>query len=266
MKTTLENKIEKLKKNGYDISVNKIITDGFLAWKNTIFYGIFCVIFTYIFNNLIYNLLSNYLGTNLIDLELAKAISSLNNDSQSLQKLISLFQDYIHNPQIIIKTLLSSLIGLLLYPLSAGVVYCAYLADKKGNTSFKHFISGYQGTKFIKLIGLVFIQIILISISMLLLFIPALYIIPAFILAGSFIIIDDAPIIQAIKYSFIIVNRKFGKIFLILMISFFISKFLGFLMCIIGLIFTLSFSQAIVYSIYKNTVGSIDVDDEINEN
>ncbi|MCO6565056.1 MAG: hypothetical protein J6581_06400 [Apibacter sp.] len=266
MKTTLENKIEKLKKNGYDISVNKIITDGFLAWKNTIFYGIFCVIFTYIFNNLIYNLLSNYLGTNLIDLELAKAISSLNNDSQYLQKLIPLLQNYISNPLIILKALLSSVIVGLLYPLSAGVVYCAYQIDKNGQTNFKDFISGYQGTKFIKLIGLIFIQIILISISMFLLFIPALYFIPAFILAGSFIIIDDTPLIKSIIYSIQIVNRKFGKVFVILMISFFISKILGIFVCIIGIIFTFSFSHAIVYSIYKNTVGSIDVDAEINEN
>jgi hypothetical protein len=268
MEATLESKIRKLKENRFNISVNKVITDGFLAWKNTIFYGIFYTIFTYLFNNSINNLLSNYLGTNFMDLELAKAFSSLNNGSQSLQKLIPLFQNYIHNSQIITKALLSSLIGLLLYPLSAGIVYCAYQADKNGKTNFKDFISGYQGSKFIKLIGLVFIQIILISISIFLLFIPALYIIPAFILAGSFIIIDDAPIIQAIKYSFIIVNRKFGKIFLILMISFFVSKILEFLMCFIGIIFifSFSFSQSIVYSIYKNTVGSIDIDDEINEN
>lgn len=265
MNSTLQNKFEKLKENGFNLTVNKVIKDGFTAWKNIIFYGVFCVLFTYLFTSLINNLLGSYLGTNIIDLEFIKAINKLNN-SQAFNKIIPLVQNYLSNPSIIVKTLLSSVIGILLYPLTAGIVYCAYLIDRNGKASFKELISGYQGTKFLKLYLLALIVLILHCISFFLLFIPSLYFIPAFILAGAFIIIDDAPLIQAITYSFRIVNMKFGKVFLLLVISSFISKVLGIFLCVVGIIFTYSFSHAMVYSLYKNTVGSIDVDDEINEN
>lgn len=265
MNSTLQSKLDKLKENGYNLSMNQVIMDGFTAWKNIIFYGVFSILFTYIFTNLINNLLGRYLGTNIIDLEFIKAINKLNNP-QAFNKIIPLVQNYISNPLIIVKNLLSSVIGILLYPLTAGVVYCAYQTDRNGKASFKEFISGYQGTKFFKLIGLAFIVLILHIISTFLLFIPSLYFTPAFILAGAFIIIDDVPLIQAITYSFRIVNKKFGKVFLLLVISCLISKVLGIFLCVVGIIFTYSFSQAIVYSLYKNTVGSIDVDDEINEN
>ncbi|WP_303848759.1 hypothetical protein [Apibacter mensalis] len=265
MNSTLQNKFEKLKEKGFNLTVNQVIMDGFTAWKNIIFYGVFCVLFTYLFTSLINNLLGRYLGTNLIDLEFIKAINKLNN-SQASNKIIPLVLNYLSNPLIILKSLLSAVVGILLYPLTAGIVYCAYQTDRNGKTSFKELISGYQGTKFLKLCLLALIVLILHCISFYLLFIPSLYFTPAFILAGAFIIIDDAPLIQAIIYSFRIVNKKFGKVFLLLVISCLISKVVGIFLCFVGIIFTYSFSQAMVYSLYKNTVGSIDVDDEINEN
>ncbi|WP_295841055.1 hypothetical protein [uncultured Apibacter sp.] len=263
MRTTLEIRIDRLKNNGHNISVNKVLTDGFSAWKSTIFYGFFCIIFSYLFNNLVSTILSNYLGTHMIELKFKNLVSQLNNDPRVLEEIISLYKT---NPMFINKIILSSFIGiLLLYPLNAGVVFCAHQIDKNGRTSFKDLISGYQGKKFIKLLGLQLIHIIIISISCLFLFLPIIYIVPGFILAGAFIIIDDVPLTKAISYSFKIVNMYFGKILLVLIFSYFFSKIFGILMCFIGLLFTLSYSNAIVYSIYRNTVGAIVIDNEVNE-
>ena len=43
MNSTLQSKLDKLKENGYNLSVNQVIMDGFTAWKNIIFYGVFSI-------------------------------------------------------------------------------------------------------------------------------------------------------------------------------------------------------------------------------
>ncbi|MDR1877339.1 MAG: hypothetical protein LBQ84_06915 [Flavobacteriaceae bacterium] len=258
MKNSLEIRIDKLKERGYELPLSKILEDSFTIWKKIIFYGIFYILFSYLFNNLVTTFFSNILGTHSIDSEFSESIMRLSEDPYAFQKMVSQFQEYINNPLIIKKTLLSSLVSLLIYPMGAGVIFCAYQADKNGAASFKDLFKGFQGNKFLNLIGLTLVFTIVMIISMFLLFIPAIYLTPAFILAGAFIVIDDVPLLQAVKSSFQVVNIRFRQVLLILIISFLISKVLGFLLCIIGLIFTLPFSFAVVYSIYKNTLGTVE--------
>ncbi|MDR2122826.1 MAG: hypothetical protein LBP34_06850 [Flavobacteriaceae bacterium] len=262
METSLDIRIKKLKEKGYDLSLNKIFDDGFAVWKKIVFLGIFYILFSYLFNNLVNIFISNVTGARVIESEFNEAFTKLSKDPAALQKIVPLFQDYINNPLIVKKTIISFLISLLIFPMNAGVVFCAYQADKKGSASFKDLIRGFQGNKFINLTGLIFIFTIFMIISIFLFFVPVLYFVPAFILAGAFIVIDEAPLLKAIKYSFQVVNMKFGQILLILILSFLISKVLGFLVCGIGLVLTLPFSSAIVYSLYKNTVGTVETTNE----
>ncbi len=260
MEYSLEKRIEILKEKGYDLSLNKIIEDSFNHWKKILFYGVFVITFSYLFSNVITLFVGNILGTQAIDAEFQEAILKIGKNNP--QKMLSLFQEYINNPLIMKKILFSSISDLLLYPLTAGVVYCAYRIDKTGTASFKDLIKGFQGNQFLSLVGLVTILTFISLISIFFFLIPALYFIPVFILAGAFIIIDNVSLPKAIKYSFHVVNMRFGQIFSILVVSFLISKVLGIFMCFVGVVFTIPFSYAVVYSLYKNTIGTVEVSDE----
>lgn len=263
MEYSLEKRIEILKQRGYNLSVGTIMEDSFSRWKKILFYGVFVILFSYLFSNVITMFIGNILGTQIIDAEFQRSLLKIDkNNPAAIQKILLLFQQYINNPLIIKKLLFSSVSDLLLYPLTAGVVYCAYRIDKSGTASFKDLIHGFQGKKFISLLGLTVIVTLISLASIFLFLIPVLYFIPAFILAGAFIIIDNASLLQAIKCSMQVVNMRFGQIFSILVISFLIGKVLGLFMCGIGLLLTIPFSYAVVYSIYKNTIGTIENPDE----
>ncbi|MGM5631026.1 hypothetical protein O2K51_09000 [Apibacter raozihei] len=261
MKTPLDTRVEKLKQQGYDLSLNKVLDDAFSAWKKILFMGIVYVLFSYLFSNLVSLFLSNILGTKDLDTEFSNSIMSLSQKPNGFTEMIPLFQEYMYNPLILSKAFISSFINLLIFPMGAGLIYCAYQADKTGTTSFKDLIRGFQGNKFINLLGLTIIVSVVTLLSAFLLFIPLLYIIPAFLLAGAFIIIDEVSLSKAIKNSIKIVNMNFGKVLLVSVVSFLISKVLGVAMCGIGLIITIPYSFAIVYSVYKNTIETVKTED-----
>lgn len=266
----LEQRVENAKKEGFLMNTREILEEAFDKWKITIGFGLLFVAFYFIFSVIVDSLLANVFGSTEI---IRNYVDEIQKNSRNMNRIIEIYQEIYTNPSIIKKTIVENILLALVFPLGAGVVYCSYQYDKNSKITFSDFIQGFQGSKFIKLLILQLIVTIP-SIVLLLVFylhifalsIPILlimiYLMVALIFAGAFIIIDNASLGTAIRLSVSLSHRYFGKVLLLCILSFFISKILGFFLCCIGLIITLPFSYNMVYALYKATVSN--TTEEIN--
>ncbi|MEL6811302.1 MAG: hypothetical protein AAFP76_08215, partial [Bacteroidota bacterium] len=130
---------------------------------------------------------------------------------------------------------------------------------KKVDTHSNEDIGGYfsflKGDKLTKALGLSVATIVISIVATLLCVIPLFYVIvPLNLLAVIFAFHSDLSVTDIIKACFNLGNRFWLLFFGLIIVSSLIAQ-LGILACGIGVFFTASYVQVVLYYIYKDTIG-----------
>lgn len=150
-------------------------------------------------------------------------------------------------------SVVSGIIGILLSPLLAGVIYIASKYHNGHRPEFRDLFVYYrQNFGQVLLYGL--LSGIILSFSFSLCFLPGLFVAPLFMLGYPIVLFENATAIEAIKKSVNIAKENYGAFLGIFILSALISL-AGLLLCFVGIILTYPFIFVAMYSAYCAFVG-----------
>lgn len=143
---------------------------------------------------------------------------------------------------------LSGLLSLVLAPLYVGIIYMANKYNFRQPMQVSDLFIGYR-QNFVNVLIYSLISSIVIGISFMLCFIPAFFVLPFFLLGYPVLLFENASFSEALSKSFNTAKDNYGVFlgasFLGLLIS-----VAGILLCGIGIIATMPFYFAVMYSAY----------------
>ncbi len=247
--TPEESRIQELKENGYSLNFETTINFAFENYKKIAVYaGLLIFVFMVLFLILASVLLATYIGAPaLLDLIKSEKLDPKN------------FSDNFY----LLYTSGLLLFSCLISPISAGLIKMADSAQKDEEFHLSNVFQYYKNPYFKEL----FIATFLISLTNMIfsstiasLGIPLL---PSLIsIAISFLTILSVPIIifselkaiDAISSSIVIVLKQ-PLIILGLMIISYLSVFLGFVLCFVGVFITIPFLFSMYYALYSTIIG-----------
>lgn len=261
----IEKKIQYLKKNKYQLPIKEILSQTFSLFTKTLFLGIFSVIFTSSVLVLVYQFFTSYFDLADLDSTIYQSYMVLLNtfvkgdvvkSQEALMGTRNLLFSYLSNFCVMQRFIILIFSKIIIFPLSAGVVYCAYKKDTVGLATFKDLIRNFEGQRFLNLVILGVIYYIAIAISIVFFYLPMLIFSPFLYLAGAFIAINNISLGKALKYSIQIAKINYGKMLMISLLSFVLSTIIGQLFGFM-LLYALSvpFTLVMVYVVYKNILG-----------
>lgn len=174
-------------------------------------------------------------------------------DSEGLKDIISDYQDSGFGARAF-GMLASVISGAILYPLSAGLVYITHKNNTQQSIEFSDLFIGYrQNTVNLILYGLIIS--ILASIGTLLCVLPGIYVYIVGFVGLPIVFFGNKTVSEGLNLSFSTTNNNFGLVLVVAILGFLIS-ISGFLLCIIGAIFTLPFVYTLSYSLYCALFGT----------
>ncbi|WP_299177185.1 beta-carotene 15,15'-monooxygenase [uncultured Chryseobacterium sp.] len=148
---------------------------------------------------------------------------------------------------------ISSLFTLLLAPLYVGLIYIINKYNTKNTVEFTDLFIGYR-QNFVNIIIYALIMEIVLWISFFLCFIPFFFVLPFFLIGYPVLLFENASAIDAISKSFNIAKENYGTFLGASFIGIILS-FCGVFACCIGLIITMPFIMAVMYSTYCAFLG-----------
>ncbi len=261
----IKNRVDYLKENGYNFDISTIIEKAFEYWKKIILPTLLVSVIVAAFFFLFYVLfLSQYFGGFDLFLEEFK------NNPDDAMNMINNF-DYISKSGI-----LNFIIMLIISPLLAGILLCIREADITGSTNATTVFKGYSGKYIGNILGYtIVLNIVTTAITLgfsywnpdaggifSLIFSVIIYALCIFAL--PLILFGEMNFLNAIFSSIGLSLKKFGMIFLLIIIGFFIIIIPSVITCGLGFLIFHSISTAITYSTYKEVVG-FEEDSEVSE-
>jgi hypothetical protein len=149
---------------------------------------------------------------------------------------------------------IASLLGLLLYPFNAGLLYVFNKINFNQPVEFSDLFIGYkQNTGQIILFGFIYNIILVITFSICIL--PAIFIAPLFLFGLPIVFFENASAIDGLKKSFEMAKDNYWVVVGIAVLAFLIS-ISGLILCCIGVIFTAPFIYVGIYSAYCAFFGA----------
>ena len=148
---------------------------------------------------------------------------------------------------------LSALLGILITPLYVGVIYILNKYNNKDQIQIGDLFIGYRQNVGNILIYSIVTNIIL-SISVLFCIIPVFLVFPLFLLGYPILLFENASFMDAIKKSYAIAKENYGVFLGSGLLGVLISM-AGLLLCCVGIIVTMFFSIAVMYSLYVAYCG-----------
>ena len=148
---------------------------------------------------------------------------------------------------------LSALLSFLLGPLFVGMVYMAHKVNNKLKLNFSDLFIGYR-QNFLNILIYSFISSVIIGISFMLCFLPALFIGPMLLIGYPVLLFENANAMDALKKTFTVAKENYGVFLATGLLGTLISMS-GFLLCIIGVLITAPFIYSVMYSTYIAFVG-----------
>jgi len=249
----MENKIEHIKQNGYELSFNETFSDAWATFKGVFGYGALAIVIYFAVSMIIGSILSALFGVSGLQTEMMEKATRMGNNA-SFSKLMDIYSAFFLSTEYISMQIVSVLTQAVIFPLLAGVIYISYKYDSKGSVDVSDVFYGYQGSNFIKLISYYLISTILVSIAFIFLVLPSIYLSVALCIGVPFILFHNQSPIEAMKSSITVINKKWGTVFLLLIVSGIVGLS-GFLGCCIGVVLTMPFIYTMIYTIYKKSVG-----------
>jgi hypothetical protein len=245
---TINQKIENLKANGYELKFEDVFNKAFENYKKIAVYaGLAILVFGF--------LLVLVAGIGIVGFI---GVENINPNSMKQLEAKMLQPEYIGN-QFIVALILSSLLS----PISAGFLKMAEAGAKDTEFKMRHFFSFYNWYFFKELVIATFIITFLSTgISSVLTYykIPFIGNVLSFIigiyttLAIPLIIFGKQKAIKAIQSSISLCSRQFFTLFLLLLVAFF-GSLVGLIGFCIGVLFTIPFNMSMQYAIYDSIIG-----------
>lgn len=135
-------------------------------------------------------------------------------------------------------------------PLTAGI-YIAFYKSLKNKFNFNNFFEGFN--HFIPLLIYSILSSVLIIAGVFALIIPGIYLSVAYSFSIFFIVFHNLNYWQAMEFSRKLITKKWWSFFgLFLVLG--ILNALGLMLLIIGVLFTLPFSYAVIYAAYEDII------------
>ncbi|WP_243698845.1 hypothetical protein [Flavobacterium sandaracinum] len=249
MMNTTQNRIERIKNNGYELDFGTVFNHAFENYKKIALYGgLVIFVFFFLFSLVAFGILIAYFGS-AATLEFLKP-ENLKPEALSLSTLL-------------IISAVSVLIGSLLSPFTAGLIKMAYCAERDEefhvSTMFEFFKAPYFKELFIATLLVSVVSSILSAIIdyaqiPILGFVNTLTVTLFTILMIPLIIFGKLKAIEAIETSLMIVSKQ-PLILLGLIIVGGVAIMVGLIGCCIGIFFTIPFMYSLYYVIYSKIIG-----------
>lgn len=228
-----------------------IISHAWENYKNIIGYAILFVVITFVISYLISMLFpSATLGVTFYK-ELIESAQSGN--SEDLKDMI-LEQQNSGFGSTAFAMLSSMVSSMILYPLSAGIIYMTHKSNTKQNIEFSDLFIGYrQNTGNLILYGIVIS--ILATVGTFFCLLPGIYMYIVGLVGLPIVFFGNKNVSDGLSLSFKTTNDNFGLVLVVAILGGLIS-ISGYLLCCIGAIVTLPFIHTVSYSLYCALFGT----------
>ncbi|WP_306350444.1 hypothetical protein [Flavobacterium sp. '19STA2R22 D10 B1'] len=257
MMNTTKQRIEEIRDNGFSLDLGDMITQSFENFQKIALHA--------------------GLGLLLLSIILVVLVMGSIGASFGFENFAEQMTDFqvtdISSVYIIIYFLGITILTSLINPFVAGIFRLANQADNGEKTDFS-MIFHYYKSKYLK--DLIFASFLITSFNFMVSFLFETFgldfvgtIISYFvqlltILFIPLIIFGNLNATEAIKGSFIVVQKQFW-IILLLMVLAGVGAMVGLIAICIGMFFTLPFVYSMQYVIYKNSIGNVTLQDELDE-
>lgn len=160
---------------------------------------------------------------------------------------------YWNSPGLGLYYSLSNVLWILLSPLYVGLIYMINKYNTKNDIEFSDLFIGYR-QNFVNILIYSLISSIILGISLGLCGLPFIFVFPFFLIGYPILLFENASAIDAISKSFNVAKENYGTF---LGVSFLggLLSICGFLACCIGIIITMPFIMAVMYSAYCAFLG-----------
>lgn len=223
-------------------STGSVISHAWENYKTVVLFGIVLMVITAVASSLLGSLLQFALGISDDPELMNEAIRTKN------------YELLLDSPAFISKSSLSFITNLLLLPMYAGFIYMVHKANSQQEATFSDLFIGYkQNTAQIILYG--FLSQILISIGLLFCVIPGILLASVLFIGLPIVFFENKTAVQALQKSFEIGKANWGTLLGITIVAYLIG-ISGVLLCCIGILASLPFIYAAMYSAYCAYVGT----------
>lgn len=236
---------------GPEKSTGSIISHAWENYKGVIGYGILFALLVYLFEFL----LSLLFPESPLNPKMIREIidASKTNDVNSIKDIIEANKGT-GLGRMAVSFIPSFLSKVLLFPLSAGLLYITHKYNTRQNLLFSDFFVGYrQNTANLLLYGLVIH--VLANIGIVLCVLPGIYMYIVGFVGLPFVFFGNKNVSDGLNVSFNATNQNFGLVLGTAILAGLIS-ISGFLLCCVGVFITKSFFIVASYSLYCALFGS----------
>ena len=255
---TAKDRLEEIKKEGYEIDFSTIFTNSFENYKKIALNA-----------GLIFILIGIVAAAIIaIFIGLVIGFGDFNYDPENLKA------ENFSATGLIVYMFCVVLFAAIASPITAGIIKMAHCADKKEEfsigTAFEYYKNPYFKEIFLATVIISFFNV---TISMLFEMVEIGFVgtIIGFLigfftfLAIPFIIFGNLKAIEAIKASFAVISKQILLLFGLMIIGILFSV-IGFIGCCIGLFFTIPFIYSMYYCIYNEIIGVAESDENDDMN
>lgn len=267
-KTYVQNKLEQIKREGYGLHLEGVLSNAFDIHKKSILPGLVA--------SLLYVLVMMVVGLAMFGTVYGMSISEFMEVFQRNPQAINASMESVSFTSKILSALVSAIVGALLMPLLSGLYKVAFHTQFGVNGSTSDLFAYYKGASFTNIFIYTFIYTFVLQFLNLGLeqvipgvggFIGVLIQIilsVTFILTVPFIVFGNMNWIEALKSSTLVTSKNWFFLLLILGIAFIIVM-IGIFFCGIGILFTYPFMYFVTFVLYDKIIGFPNANDDISK-
>ncbi|SMC51534.1 DUF2189 domain-containing protein [Moheibacter sediminis] len=264
----VKNKLEQIKREGYGLHLEGVLSDAFDIHKKSILPG-FVV-------TLLYFLILMIVGLSMFGMVYGMSLTEFMETAQRNPNALEAALSNIALNSKLISSLLSAVVTALITPMLAGLYKVAYNTQYGGNGSVSDLFVYYKQPYFSNIVIYTFLftaimQLVNVGFDE---FIPGfgsfIYLILFIILSVflvftiPFIVFGNFSWIEAVKSSISVTSKNWFFLLFILAISFIIS-FIGVIFCGVGILFTFPFLYIATFVLYDKIIGFNNEADDISK-
>jgi len=258
MNSNVDNKVSELLTNGFKVRVGDAFDDLSRLLKGVFGYAFLAVVVYFLLSSVISLMVGMFFPSVEIDEDELEAIINSGNSDE----IISYYKDIFTGGSFGLSTFLTNIISAILYPIIYSIYTMAYKFEKEKQIGFSDLFIHYKDGKFLNLFLVTVIIQIVSSIGYVLCLLPGFVVSSMWILAIPLVIFGNASVGEALNNSMKLAFKDFGT-FLLFFLGIIgigiLCVIVGFILCCIGLFFTLPLFyiiiQLLIYSFYKIIVG-----------
>lgn len=264
----VKNKLEQIKREGYGLHLEGVLSDAFDIHKKSILPGFVAT--------LLYMIVMMVMGLSMFGTLYGMSISEFMSAIEKNPNALQVSMENISWSSILIYSLVSGVVGGLVGPFLSGLYKVAYNTKYGGNGSVSDLFVYYKQPYFSNIFIYTFIFTFVLQIlnfgldqaipvfGSLIAFVIQVFLWVSFVLTIPFIVFSNLSWVEALKASLAVTFKNWFFLFFILLISFIISV-IGVIFCGIGFLFTFPFLYIATFVLYDKIIGFNNETDSISQ-